>query len=481
MDAEGELTVPFWTAARTLFGRSALYALAGAINKVLALVTVPLLTRLLTPEGYGLSDLAVGLAAMLTIVALFAADIPAAELVARHPASERRIYSTYVALVVGIGLLLGAGVFLAADLIANQLWNAPAAASLARWTAALIVATAARGSMITVFRLAGRAWRFAAISVLELVIELALSVWLVILGWGAEGVVAAYVVGNLVGLAASLVLGRDLFEIGVVRNAFRPLVVGGAWFLPVAMAFVIADYGLRYFATAFGEPAAVGHLAAASRIASVLSLASAGFYLAWGPYAVRRVKSSTSPAEIGRMMNVYGGAAIAGALIIGLFGAELIELIAGRSYRPGAVALPGLAAGAAIAGVAQIALLALRLSGRSRLMIGAAVGGGLVQVATAGALGKFIGLAGLGWATFAGQLATVGLALFAAGGAIQLPRANAALGALASALLVALVAMMSTVPAPIRVAAAVVVTVASVYWTVRQVRRAAAIESLDED
>src|SRR5436853_6708230 len=89
---------------------SALYGLAGAIGKAVALVTVPVLTRLLTPREYGLADLASGLAAVCVIVAMFAGDIPAARLLGSrtNTPSRRAVLATYFWSTVTVAVLISA-------------------------------------------------------------------------------------------------------------------------------------------------------------------------------------------------------------------------------------------------------------------------------------------------------------------------------------------------------------------------------------
>ena len=91
--------------ARRLAGQSALYGLAGALGKAVALLTVPILTRILTPAEYGLADLANAFAGVLAIVATFAGDIPAARLMgsATTAVGRRTILSSYVWASVAAG------------------------------------------------------------------------------------------------------------------------------------------------------------------------------------------------------------------------------------------------------------------------------------------------------------------------------------------------------------------------------------------
>ena len=234
-------------------------------------------------------------------------------------------------------------VLLGAERVAATLWGAPEQRALAQWTAVLIAVTGMRGATVTVLRLAGRARVFAAVSVVELIVDLVLSVTLVALGSGPIGVVQAYVVGNIVGLTIGLVSGRDLLGAKPHLELVSSLARRGAAYLPAGLAFVAADYGLRYLVANFSGLESAGHLATALRIASVMGLATTGFTLAWGPYMASQPQGIPRARQAGFMISVYGGIALIAAALISLVGPEAVEVIAGRAFIPGAAALPGLA------------------------------------------------------------------------------------------------------------------------------------------
>jgi O-antigen/teichoic acid export membrane protein len=436
----GSLDVP---PLRLLAGRSALYALAGALNKVLALITVPILTRLLTPDAYGLADLATGLSALLTLVALFGADIPAAQLAATRPSQHRPVYATYIALVSALAVAIALVVLVGAGQVAATMWGAAEQQLLAQWTAVLIAVTGMRGATVTVLRLAGRARAFAAISIVELIVDLVLSVVLVALGSGPLGVVQAYVVGNVVGLTISLASGRDLLGGKPRWDMASSLARKGAAYLPAGLAFVAADYGLRYLVANFSGLESAGHLATAIRIASVMGLATAGFTLAWGPYMASLPQGIRRARQAGFMISGYGGIALVAGALIALFGPEAVEVIAGSAFLPAAAALPGLLAAAAVAGATHVAVVATGLGGRLALVAGAVILGAAFEVVAGFLLLPAFGLAGIGMAAYLGNATALAIAIWSAGGGLVLDRRVVALAVVVTGVGVAVLAGMA--------------------------------------
>jgi O-antigen/teichoic acid export membrane protein len=406
---------------RTLATQSALYAFAGALNKVLALVTVPILTRALSPPGYGIAELATTLAALLTAVALFGADMPAARLAATASqlGEKTRVYTSYVASIVGLGLLAGAAVWVFSSNIAAGLWASPSAVDLARLVGLLIPVAAARGALVTIQRIQGRAGTFAILATVDLVAKLTLAVVFVLTGQGPAGVVRGFLLGNVVGLAAALSVTWRALAMWPSKDTAARLLAGGLAFLPSVIAFLLADYAIRFIVADRMGIAAVGQLAAAARVASVIGLATAAFSLAWGPYAIVRATGKRTQQLFGSVLTAFGAASVAVALPIGLLGREIITLLSGDQFSPGAAALPGLVLAGALAGPVFILLVATGVGGRTMWAGAASLFGAAVQLGLGLLLIGPTGLTGVGIAATAGQLAALAIALVTARGVVK--------------------------------------------------------------
>ena len=423
---------------RRLVADTAWYGVSAAIAKALALLSVPILTRTLGPDGYGLVDLATSTAALLTLVTLLAADIPATRLHALaddRPAALRTL-SSYV-WTVGVASVVVALVLLPASaLLAEGPWDAPGATTLAALALLLVPVSAVQMALTQTHRIRSRPRTFALLSFVDLGAQLALAVVLVLLGFGPAGVVMGFIAGSVVGLAAATAASLDVLRTGPDRALAISIGSRGAPFLPYAVAFVVADWMVRaLLANAIGIPA-VASFGVALRVASVMTLVGAAFSLAWGPVGLARDRGPQTSRLFARALVAYGAASVAAALALAAIGPELTRLVAGPGYEAAAVLLPGFALAAALAGTEYVLVVAAGISNRGGRVALAATVGALVQVAATVVAVPVFGLAAVGPAAVLGRLTSFAILvvsvrsdvayrtpLIAAGGALALAAA----------------------------------------------------------
>jgi O-antigen/teichoic acid export membrane protein len=390
---------------RRLAGHSALYGLAGALGKALALLTVPVLSRLLTPSAYGLADLATTLAAMLAMVAMFAGDIPAARLAGRAdtPEERRLILSSYVWATMVSGLLIAVALVPFATIIASGLWASPGSTGVVLMVLTLIPISTAQASLITTYRIDARPVEFALLGIVDLLSQMGLAVLFVVLGWGAIGVVAGFVAGSIVGLVAVAVARRSLLVPLPDWRLCRTLIAEGISFLPAALGFVAASYAVRFLVVDSLGPDAVGQFAVATRLAGGMALATAAFSMAWGPFGLALPDSAHTAQLFGRVLRSYAAVAVLAALAIGSIAPELVTVVSGQDYADAARMLPGLLLAAAMAGGFYLLLVAAGISRRGSAVAFAAIAGALVQVSTSAVLLRGLGLQAVGVGALLGQ------------------------------------------------------------------------------
>lgn len=407
MRSEPELALP--RIGTQLLAHSALYGLAGILAKAAALVTVPILSRTLSPGGYGAAELAVALAALAGVIASFAGDIPTARLAARTSGAEprARIFSSYVAASVVVSGAIGLGVLAASDILATALWGDPSARTLVVLTALLIPLSSLQAALVTIQRISERPARFAALATVDLVAQLTLAVVLVLLGWGPAGILAGFVAGSALGLAVAALAARD--EIGSLPDirVARAIFGQGLAFLPAIVAFVAADYAVRVVLVSQVGAPGVGHFALATRIGSVMALVTSAFSLAWGPIGLSQIAGARTSQLFGRVFLGFSLAATTLALIIGIFAPEIVATIGGDAYRPAGIMLPGLVMSAAIAGGYYVLVIAAGISDKAPAVAWSSTIGAALQVVVTVALMP-LGLWAVGVGALVGRLASLG-------------------------------------------------------------------------
>jgi O-antigen/teichoic acid export membrane protein len=394
---------------RRLASETALYGLAGGLGKALALFTVPILSRTLGPGDYGLADLAVGFSALASTIVMFAGDIPAARLrgLASDAPERKAIVTNWVAAT--ILLALGGTLLLVpfAGALARDVWAAPGQDRLALLAILLIPVGAIQATLANVLRIEGRPVASAAMAIVDLVAQLALAIALVLLGFGPTGVVLGFILGSCVGLAAAAVMAAPHFVADLRPRLASRIVLAGLAFLPASTVFIASEYVVRSEVATILGTSAVGQLAVAIRVASVMLLVSAAFSLAWGPHGLRRRPGAETTRVFGAVFELFTVGAVAAAVSVAALSPEIVTIFSGRIYEPAAEALPGLILAAAMSGIFYVLVIAAGIEDRKRGVPIAAFAGGAIQVVLTALLVGPFGLAGVGIGALAARAVSI--------------------------------------------------------------------------
>lgn len=411
----------------TLLGRvvgaSALYGFSAAIAKALALVTVPYLTRALSPTGYGIADLATSSAALLTLVVMFSGDIPAARLhgVAASDPERRRTLVSYVWGTAAVAVLVSIALLPLSSVIAGRLWASDDLGGLVALTLLLVPISAVQAALTQILRIQSRPRSFAILSLIDLLAQLALAVALVAAGFGPAGVILGFVAGSAIGLAAAAIVCRDTLRVGADWDLARSLIARGLAFLPHVTVFVLADWAVRSIVANALGPEAVAQVGLAIRVASVLSLLGAAFAMAWGPIGLARAPDAATANLFGRVLVVFGAASMAAALMLGAIGPELVPIVAGAGYQGAAVILPGFALAYALAGAEYVLVVAAGVSDRAARVAPAVSAGAAIQIIAALLLIPRVGLEAIGPVAVVGRTVSFLLLLVGVRSSVLVP------------------------------------------------------------
>ena len=459
-----------------LVSDSALYGVAAVVAKALALLTVPYLTRALSPEGFGVADLATSTAALLTLVAMFSGDIPAARVVGLAPDehARRSVLASFVWATVAASVVLTAVLLISAPFIATNLWGDPELTPLAALSLVLVPVSAVQAALVHTQRIRGRAARFAALSLVDLLAQLGLAVAFVTLGFGPAGIVLGFIAGSAIGLGVAAHAARDLLAIRPDWRTATSLIASGIAFLPSVTMFVVADWALRsILANSLGS-VAVAEVGVAIRVASAVSLVGVAFAMAWGPVGLARVHDEATSRHFGRVLGAYGSLLLAAAAVLALIGPELVPLVAGPGYAGAVQVLPGFAFAFAIAGAEYVLVIAAGVSERGSRVALAATLGAVAQIGIALLLIPAIGVGAVGLAAVIGRSASFLLLLVSIRSSILAPLPAVAAGGIIAFL--GLVATLLAVSEPeaaslARWGAAAAITIGAAFLVGARVRR----------
>lgn len=322
---------------RELWRDGAIYAAGTVVSRGLALLLMPLITRLLPPAGYGVFELVVTAGVLINLVV----PLETPQALARFwnerqtGAAQRRLAGT----AWTFGVLGYAGFVLAAWAVAP--WLAPrvfGAGFVEAWQAGAVF-IGANGVMLLLqsqLRWERRPLAYAAVSFAYgagVLLLLALLAWRGAAGgadvadvlWAHAAASLIVAAGARLALRGSLAWGVDAGELRAMLRYSLPLV-------PAGVAVFAATYLHRWMLGAMGTLDDVGLFGVAARLGGAVTLVLIGVQTAITPLVYAHHRDSGTPAALARLAEGFWCLALLACGAMALFARDLLALLAGPAY-----------------------------------------------------------------------------------------------------------------------------------------------------
>ena len=459
----GPLPVPASAGVlRSVLHDSAQYALGGLAYKAVALLSVPILARLLVPEDLGMLDLAVVVALVVAISGAVGLENALARLDAERPGSPRVWGSAGLLLVLGVACVGGAGLLFSTPLAALLLGSSRNAGVISSGVVyGCVLAFSTMG--LNAVRLQRKPRRYALYGFLIVTAEMATALALAAAGATVPVIVLGWAAASALG-AAVLIL-REVPRMGPPSTALvRRLARFGLPLVPAGLVWIIGDLGVRALLAHEEGLTALGLYGVAGRLTSVIQLMVVGFGLAWHPFLYRATGAQArhlgQAAAVGLVAGLGGLATILTAL-----SPEVVAIVAGAGYEDAVTLVGGLSAAMVLFGVitAATAVLGVRFAVRSVAL--ASAGGAAFQVLLAAIVVPPLGLGGAGVAVAVGYGITAALLVWRAG-LMSIPLAVTTM-AVAAGLIVTAVTVHAAIPMRLGSLALALLSVGGAWFMVR--------------
>ena len=388
---------------KRLSGDSLVYGLGQVGGKAVNLLFVPVLTRVLVPQQYGVADMVIAYSASALLVLVFGMDSALARFFYEQPDREARIRmasSSFVwRLVTGGTLALLLALF--AEPIAGRFLGGAVYAKYLRIGACTIPFTLLALFANDVLRVTFQPWKFIALNVTQTLLVGGLTLYFVLARHlGVAGALYGKLIGDAIAAAIGVVLCRHNLKPRFSRTTLRRMLAFGLPLVPVSIAYGVIGFVDREALQRTSSLDAVGIYGVAMKFFAVITMGVQAFNLAFGPFAYARAQDADAPRLYARVFALYVALASLGALVVGVFAPGIVATLATPRYA--AAAAPAL--WLAFAGVAQgaysVAVLGITLSLRTSLLGGIAAVAALVAVVANQVLTPRLGAEGAAISTF---------------------------------------------------------------------------------
>lgn len=390
---------------KNLGRNSAIYGLGSVLQRILQIVLLPIYTRVLAPEEYGV--LAVMYATATILRPLLWLGMPQALIwaVVYRNRDERAHFSAATLYLVAQGAALAAvGVWWAADL-SRLILHTPAYAALVRLVLLTTLVEVLENQLCARLRIHERAVQFSAMLAARLVVGAALGiVFLVVFRRGVAGLLEAGLITSALVAVYAVYAMRDALRPRIRWSELKPLLGFCLPLVPAqiaAMALVVSD---RYILQAHRSEAEVGLYALGYSIALSVQLITHAVQLGWVPQMYQIAKRPDAPHQYRRILTYFAAGLAFAALALSLFGRELLLLLATPKYLGAERVVPLVSAAYVLAGVAGMANVGITTRNKNHYTTVIVAASALVNVALNFALIPRWGMMGAAWATFAAYL-----------------------------------------------------------------------------
>ena len=418
---------------KRLSAESLVYGLGQVSGRAVNLLLVPVLTRVLLKQQFGVAELVTGYSASVLLVLVFGMDGALARFFYQQPDRGARIVMTstsftfriVTATVVSLALALAAGP------LATHLLGADAYAKYLRLGALTLPFTLVVLWCNDLLRVTFQPWKFVTLNVAQTVLVAGLTIALVLgRDLGVAGVLYGKLAGDAVAAALGLVLCRHHLRPRFDAAVLKRMLGYGLPLVPVAFAYGVVGSVDRWALQRHASLDEVATYALALKFFAVVTMGVSAFQLAFLPFAFSRAQDPEAPRLYARALGLFVAIATTSALACGLLAPLGILLLATPEYTAAARPAMWLCFAAVAQGAYYVAALGINLSLRNHWLGLAAGGAALVAAAANLVLVPRLGAEGAAAATFAGHATSAVLTYLIAQRLHPLPYRGARLAAL---------------------------------------------------
>jgi O-antigen/teichoic acid export membrane protein len=276
------------TELRRLGKHSAIYGFGGLVQRILAVLLLPVYTRYLSPADYGIVETLIALTTVLVITLRlgitnaffrFYFDRP-------DPGHRRLVLRTsfwFTMAMATLGLVVGAAF---SREISSVLFGS---ADEAEVVAAAFVGLWAQMNyeqLTSLFRVEERSVAYVTASLANVALTIGATLALVVaLDAGPLGVVVGNFTGTLLVYAALVGYRREQLGLQFDRGLFREMNRFGMPLVPSALLLWVTNFSDRFFLVKLADTQEVGLYSVGVRIASAMALLLTAFRTAWPAFA----------------------------------------------------------------------------------------------------------------------------------------------------------------------------------------------------
>ncbi len=352
-----------------LVRHTVVYGLGNAGGRVIGFVLIPVYTRYLTPEDYGVLALVGLLGQILFVVVNMGQGTAVFRTYFAHDEAERRqaVVSTALWLILTCSFPVGLLALALAEPLGRVLTGST---TYTAWVMLGIGGVLFKNLLrlpFAVLRAREESARYTWYALARTATGLVLALLFVVgLTLGGRGVLLAQLLTEVLLCAALLPATLRGLPVRFSGADARDLLGYGIYQIPTGLFGFVLNLSDRYFLKHFGSLRTVGLYALGYRFGELLHLAMWAFGLAWPPFLFEHRRSPDAPRLYARVFTYV--LAVIGFLwlAVSLLAEEMVMLMARPAFHGAARVVPWIAAAFVLEGLTHVGSIGLQLHRKVR-------------------------------------------------------------------------------------------------------------------
>lgn len=320
---------------RALFRDSVIYAVPALLSRGLALLLIPLYTRVLNPADYGSLDLLLLFSHIVKLTIALEVSQGVARFYSAEPDPSRRVTYSSSAFwfTLSVYTIFAFLMWINTKSLASFLMGQTGLEAAFRLGILYIWLQGLFYLAQNQFRFELRPKNYAIVSVLMSFATGGFAVWFTVgLNMGLEGLLLGMIVGTAAGTGLGLWWLRTSFRFRFKGSFLREMLVFSAPLVLSSVAVWATLYIDRIMINYFLTVSDVGLYGLGYRVASIAGLVMVGFQGALTPLIYSNYKKTETPEQLAKIFRIFVALSLSIFLFLSLFSETLINVIAPDEY-----------------------------------------------------------------------------------------------------------------------------------------------------
>ncbi len=433
----------FASRIRTLASETAVYGISSVAGRLINFLLFPFYSNIFAPETWGIASVIYASFIFFNIVFQYGMEAAYLKFASEGEAEEKHsVFSTGLISLASTSAVLVALLLLTRQPIGNLLSVPTSATYLFFYVAAILFVDTLNVVPFAELRLSNRPWTFAGIKIVNVVINVALNLYLIlVVGLGIE---AIFIANLCASLSSTLLLSPTIF------SWLRPRFDTGLWhkmlafglpFIPGGLGYAVADrinvvflgkmdpdkitslYGHATDLSSLSDESlgtfVLGVFGGAAKFGVFMALVVQMFRYAWQPFFLQHAKDDDARALFSRVFTLFVAGGLFVFLAVSFFTREIASLplpgdrylIAPR-YWVGLGIVPVILMGYLFQGLYYNFSVGPYIEKKTRYFAHCAIAGAIVAVAINALFVPQYGMIAAAWATTAAYGTMAGVLFF---------------------------------------------------------------------